>query len=100
MESKIDTAPLQISSEVRCKPGDIWQLGRHRLACLDSTAPETLSRLFGNKLADVQMVFADPPYGISIVNRRGSIGKSSVKYSPGIGDTSTATAIQACLLCN
>lgn len=32
---------------VRCKPGDIWQLGDHRLMCGDSTDLETVKRLMG-----------------------------------------------------
>ena len=32
---------------VRCKPGDVWQLGDHRLMCGDSTDLETVKRLMG-----------------------------------------------------
>ena len=49
---------------VRCKPGDIWQLGDHRLMCGDSTDLETVKALMGGALAD--MVFTDPPYGVAI----------------------------------
>lgn len=51
--------------EVRCKPGDIWQLGEHRLMCGDSIKLEDVKKLMGGgQLAD--MVFTDPPYGVSI----------------------------------
>ena len=33
--------------EVRCKPGDIWQLGSHRLMCGDSIDLEQVKRLLG-----------------------------------------------------
>ena len=46
-----------------CKLGDIWQLGRHRLMCGDSTQNSTVLSLMGDKKAD--MVFTDPPYGVS-----------------------------------
>lgn len=46
---------------VRCKPGDIWQLGDHRLMCGDSTDLETVKSLMGGAKAD--LVFTDPPYG-------------------------------------
>lgn len=52
---------------VRCKPGDIWQLGDHRLMCGDSTDLETVKRLMGGVLAD--MVFTDPPYGVSYTDK-------------------------------
>jgi hypothetical protein len=32
---------------VRCKPGDVWQLGDHRLMCGDSTDLETVKALMG-----------------------------------------------------
>ena len=44
------------------KLGDIWQLGRHRVMCGDSTQPEAVLRLMDGKKAD--MVFTDPPYGV------------------------------------
>ena len=44
------------------KLGDIWQLGRHRLMCGDSTDKATVELLMDGKKAD--MVFTDPPYGM------------------------------------
>ena len=49
---------------VRCKPGDIWQLGEHRLMCGDSIDLEQVKALMGGVKAD--MVFTDPPYGVAI----------------------------------
>ncbi len=43
------------------KRGDIWQLGRHRLMCGDSTTDD-VDTLMDGKKAD--MVFTDPPYGM------------------------------------
>ena len=52
----------KVKSRVKC--GDIWQLGRHRLMCGDSTKMECFEKLMGDVFAD--MVFTDPPYGVSI----------------------------------
>ncbi len=52
------------------KEGDIWQLGRHRLVCGDSTKPETFALLMGDRKAN--LVITDPPYN---VNYEGSAGK-------------------------
>jgi DNA modification methylase len=45
------------------KLGDVYQLGRHRLMCGDSTKREDVEKLMGGKKAD--MVLCDPPYGIN-----------------------------------
>ena len=46
------------------RPGDLWQLGRHRLLCGDATQPENYARLLAGERA--QMVFTDPPYNVPI----------------------------------
>ena len=43
--------------------GDVWLLGRHRLMCGDSTSIDAVERLMDGAKAD--MVFTDPPYGVS-----------------------------------
>lgn len=50
--------------EVRCKRGDIWQLGEHRLMCGDSIDLEDVKKLMGGGFAD--LVFTDPPYGVAV----------------------------------
>ena len=42
--------------------GDLWQIGRHRLLCGDSTDKATVERLMDGERAD--MVFTDPPYAL------------------------------------
>lgn len=49
--------------ETRCKHGDIWQLGRHRLLCGDATVVTDMEKLMDGKKAD--MVFTDPPYNVN-----------------------------------
>ena len=48
--------------QIRIKAGEVWQLGRHRLICGDSTDKATIGRLMDGQKAD--MVFTDPPYGM------------------------------------
>jgi DNA modification methylase len=57
----------------RCKPGDLWQLGSHRLICGDSLDPQTISRLMVGEQA--RMVFTDPPYNVPIEGHVGNSGK-------------------------
>lgn len=58
-EDDYDIVPPE---EPKAKMGDIYQLGRHRLMCGDSTDKETVELLMDGKKAD--MVFTDPPYGV------------------------------------
>lgn len=50
--------------------GDTWVIGRHRLAVGDSTDPAVVRRALGEG-GQAQMVFTDPPYGVSYVGQRG-----------------------------
>ena len=65
-ESKevVEDEPPEIDElgEPTAKPGDIWQLGRHRLMCGDSTKQDDVQKLTGG--VKVDMVFTDPPYGM------------------------------------
>ena len=49
------------------KLGDIWQLGRHRLMCGDSTSVESVAVLMDGALAD--MILTDPPYNVAYEGR-------------------------------
>lgn len=48
--------------------GDIWILGNHRVMCGDSTSVDSFEKLMANGTAD--MVFTDPPYGMSYAGGR------------------------------
>lgn len=62
-----DTEPIVC----RCKRGEVWQLGEHRVMCGDSTSAEDVEKLRGGVLAD--MVFTDPPYGVSIGDKNAAL---------------------------
>jgi site-specific DNA-methyltransferase (adenine-specific) len=57
-EDEIPEPPV----EPKTKLGDIYQLGRHRLMCGDSTDLASVERLMDGAKAD--MIFTDPPYGV------------------------------------
>lgn len=60
----------ELNKPIFTKLGDIWQLGKHRLLCGDSTKIESYAVLMEDKKAN--LVITDPPYN---VNYEGSAGK-------------------------
>lgn len=84
--------------EPRTKLGDVYQLGRHRLICGDSTDVNVIDRLMDGVKAD--MVMTDAPYGINAVGDNGEVGANfgiaqKGKYTKIIADDTTETAQQA-----
>jgi len=53
--------------------GDVWVLGNHRLMCGDSTSIDAVDKLMDGQKAD--MVFTDPPYGVSYTGGMSDRGK-------------------------
>ncbi|MFS9089634.1 site-specific DNA-methyltransferase [Streptococcus infantis] len=51
--------------------GDVWQLGKHRVICGDSTKSETYDQLLGGKKAN--LVVTDPPYNVDVEETAGKI---------------------------
>ena len=88
-----DDYEVELPEEPKAKVGDIYQLGRHRLMCGDSTNKDDVTKLIDGKKID--LVLTDPPYGISIVknNKVGGGGwVESSNYIPIKGDDTTDTA--------
>lgn len=81
--------------------GDIFQLGRHRLA-VGSTADEAaMTRLMNGTLAN--MVFTDPPYGVAVGSKNQMLddvagGKSGRCTEDIYGDTMSETDLHNMLL--
>lgn len=50
------------NAPTRCKPGDVWLLGRHRLMCGDSTKDADVAKLMGGEQA--HLLLTDPPYNV------------------------------------
>jgi DNA modification methylase len=59
-----DQLPAPDSVTSRCTPGDVWQLGKHRLICGNALDPKVIATLMEEGRA--QMVFTDPPYNVPI----------------------------------
>ncbi|MFZ0604480.1 MAG: ParB N-terminal domain-containing protein, partial [Roseiarcus sp.] len=55
-----DRLPDPSEVAARCRLGDIWRLGPHRLVCGDSLDPLVVAALMDGEKAE--MVFTDPPY--------------------------------------
>jgi DNA modification methylase len=60
----LDDALEEARRAPRTKPGDLWQLGDHRLLCGDATNAEHVSRLLDG--AEPKLLTTDPPYGVSL----------------------------------
>jgi DNA modification methylase len=58
------------------KPGDIWELGEHRLSCGDARCVDDLDRLMSGEMA--AMGFLDPPYNVRV---RSVVGRGRIKHA-------------------
>ena len=59
-EPQIDKAE-ELREKWGVEPGQLWELGDHRLLCGDSTKKEDVDRVMGGDRAD--LCFTSPPYG-------------------------------------
>ena len=54
------------------RPGDVWQLGRHRLICGDAQDAGVYTRLLAGEAVDA--IFTDPPYNVPIDGHVSGLG--------------------------
>ena len=69
-----DEVPEVGESEPISQLGDIWQLGRHRLMCGDSTKEKDVAKLMNGNKAD--LLFTDPPYNVAMESKSKDILKT------------------------
>lgn len=69
MEEAVEDEAPEVDEEFEpvTKQGDVWQLGRHRLMCGDSTSVECVQKLMGGQQVD--LLLTDPPYGINYTGK-------------------------------
>lgn len=72
-----DNYDAPIPEEPKTKLGDVYQLGRHRLMCGDSTDSSAVSKLMDGSLAD--MLLTDPPYNVAYEGKAGKIQNDNMK---------------------
>jgi DNA modification methylase len=60
----------------RCRPGDLWRLGPHRLLCGNALDSAAIAVLMANE--EARMVFTDPPYNVPIDGHVG--GSGAIKH--------------------
>lgn len=64
-----DVGEAPAKEDAISRKGDVWILGRHRLVVGDSTDLNVVAKALGG--AKAQLVFTDPPYGVSYVGQNG-----------------------------
>jgi len=73
-DPKDDNAP-ELPATTKIKVGDMFQLGKHRLLCGDSTLRENYEKVMGGGIADI--VFCDPPYNVAYEGSNDKSGKKT-----------------------
>jgi len=71
-----DELPAALNQTPVSQPGDLWQLGRHRLLCGNALDQVSYERLLQGAAADI--VFTDPPYNVPITGHVS--GKGRVRH--------------------
>jgi site-specific DNA-methyltransferase (adenine-specific) len=86
-EPQVDRAE-ELRQKWQTAPGQLWQLGEHRLICGDCTDVATVARVMGGEKA--QAVVTDPPYGIGwdtdYTRFTTEYGTKRVNYAPVTND--------------
>lgn len=62
-EVEEDEGPTAVPDDPESERGEVYELGRHRLLCGDSTSEDDVRRALDGE--EAALVFTDPPYGVS-----------------------------------
>lgn len=88
IEAIEDDYEPELPEEPKAKLGDVYQLGRHRLMCGDSTSITDVEKLMDSERID--MLFTDPPYNVAF---NGRSGKFDVIKNDDLSETEFANFI-------
>jgi hypothetical protein len=71
------------------QPGDLWQLGKHRIVCGDSLQQSSYDTLFGDR-KKAAIVFTDPPYNLSARDIGQTCAAAHGDFAMGSGEMSAS----------
>lgn len=72
----VEDEPPEPPEEPTAKPGDVYQLGQHRLMCGDSTDPDAVDKLLDG--AEIDLLMTDPPYNCDVGSNKRHYNKNNV----------------------
>ena len=96
-EPQVDRAE-ELRAKWGTERGQVWQVGRHRLMCGDSTSGADVATLMGG--AKAEMVWTDPPYGVAVGDKNkmlNAIARSNRVEENLVGDTLDEAGLMAML---
>jgi DNA modification methylase len=92
VSEQVDRAPRLNGApptfEPRVRPGDIWQLGEHRIGCGDGRDRDFLAELVSEG-EHIDCAFLDPPYNVKINGHANAKGRHR-EFAMASGEMSTA----------
>jgi 16S rRNA G966 N2-methylase RsmD len=97
LEAQEDDYEMPEQMKVDVVLGDLIEIGEHRLLCGDSTDSDAVARLMNGEKAD--MVFTDPPYGISHSGKGIKGATKENDFGEILGDNDVSVAIGSFNLC-
>lgn len=83
LPDKLDDSVVEDDYDFSCpvapksKPGDVYQLGEHRLMCGDSTSSRDVQTLVGG--AQMDLLLTDPPYNVDYQGAAGKIKNDNME---------------------